>query len=192
MGAVAHVLSEKLTNVLIASSDTIVDLVPYGSHPLTDTRLSSFSLRIDHDGERFNRLEKVEALSDWQVGLDHLRVCFEGGPGTLNCGECEKCLRTKLALFCTGVLKGMRVFKNNDLSVGLILRAFNATDGSIPHSKELVYGLWREGHPSFACAVVVKGAQYYLTKLINLREMITWVDKYLLSGLLKRWYYRFQ
>ena len=100
LGAVAHALSGRLTDVCIASGDHISDLRPGGSTPMTDPRLCSFDLRVHHDAERVKRIDKVKALGDWQLGLEHLRVCFLGGPGTLNCGECEKCLRTKLALLC--------------------------------------------------------------------------------------------
>ncbi len=192
LGAVAHALSDKLTDVLISSSDHIADLVPYGTTPHTDPRLSSFNLRVYHDAERFKRIDKVIAIADWKVGLDHLRVCFSGGPGTLNCGECEKCLRTKLALLCVDRLSATKVFKNNDLSIGLLLKEFTATEGSITHSAELIAGLRQSGHVAFSRIVAFKRLEYYVKRMINLRGMITWVDKYILRGKLKTLYYRFQ
>ena len=190
LGAVAYALSGKLTDVLIASSDHIVDLRPWGSTPLTDPRLSSFHVRFQHDAEHIKRIEKVRAIADWQVGLDHLRVCFEGGPGTLNCGECEKCLRTKLALLCADKLKATKVFKNNDLNVGLLLKAFNATDASIPYSKELIQGLQQAGYQTMALAVNLKRLQYYMKKAMNLREIVTKVDKTVFRGKLKGLYHQ--
>lgn len=190
LGAVAYALSGKLTDVLIASSDYITDLRPWGSTPLTDPRLSSFHVHFHHDAEHVKRIEKVRAIADWQIGLDHLRVCFSGGPGTLNCGECEKCLRTKLALLCADKLKTTRVFKNRDLSAGLLLRAFNATDASVPYSKELIQGLQQAGYHMFAWIVSIKRLEFYLKKIMNLREIVTKVDKSLFGGRLKRVYHR--
>ncbi len=190
LGAVAYALSGKLTDVVIASSDHIADLRPWGSTPLTDPRLSSFHVHFHHDAEKIKRIEKVQAIADWQVGLDHLRVCFSGGPGTLNCGECEKCLRTKLALLCAGKHETTKVFKNNDLNVGLLLKAFNATEASLPYSKELIQGLRQTGHHALAWIVSLKRLQFYLTKAMNLREVVTKVDKNLCRGRLKKLYLR--
>ena len=189
LGAVAHVLSGRLTDVLIASSDHLSDLVPYGSTPLTDPRLSSFTLHIHHDAERVRRIEKVKALADWQVGLGHLRVCFSGGPGTLNCGECEKCIRTKLALLCVDRLKGTNVFKNNDLNIRLLLKEFTPTDSSITHVAELIDGLRQGGHVTFARIVTLKRWQYYAMKMVDFRAFITWIDKHIFRGKLKLWYH---
>ena len=189
LGAVAYALSGKLTDVVIASSDHIADIRPWGSTSLTDPRLSSFHVHFHHDAEKVKRIEKVQAIADWQVGLDHLRVCFSGGPGTLNCGECEKCLRTKLALLCTDKLKTTKVFQNNDLNVGLLLKAFNATEASIPYSKELIQGLRQAGYQTLARVVGFKRLQYYLKKALNLREIVTKIDKNIFRGWLKHSYH---
>ncbi len=189
LGAVAHVLSGKLTDVLISSGAHLSDLHPSGSTPLTDLRLGSYSLRVHHDAEHIPRIEKVKVLGDWQVGLDHLRVCFLGGPGTLNCGTCEKCLRTKLALLCAGRLDSTTVFQNNDLTVGLVLKGLTLTDVSIPFARELVQGLQNSGHKGLAMAVIAKRVQYYVGQVLDVRAMLSWIDKYMLQGRLKRRYY---
>lgn len=190
LGAVAHALSGKLTDILVASDYDIQHLRPWGSNPLTDPRLSSFSLRVQWDGERVSRLDKVRAIGDWQVGLDHLRVCFLGGPGTLNCGECEKCIRTKLALLCVNRLHSTKAFRNGEISPGLVLRGFIANDANIPFFDELIHALAKAGHGNLARAVALKRLQYYLLKAVDLRGMLTWVDKNVFRGLLKAWYRR--
>ena len=192
LGAVAHALSGKLTDILIASSDHIPDLRPWGSSPLIDSRFSSFNLRAHHDAERVSRIEKVQAISEWQIGLEHLRVCFSGGPGTLNCGECEKCVRTKLALLCANKLDATEVFKNKDLNVGFVLKKFTATEASIPYSTELIDALRRNGHTHLARAVIVKRWQYYATKMLNIRELVTWLDRKILGGSLKKRFHFFR
>ena len=56
-----------------------------------------------HDGARHARFQKVRELASWPTALAALRVC-PGNPGNeLNCGVCEKCLRTRLELLAAGV-----------------------------------------------------------------------------------------
>ncbi|WP_435950485.1 hypothetical protein [Psychrobacter sp. DM8] len=88
---------------LIGSGDSYdVLLSPWGSHPMTDPLLSSGSFRIIHDGAGFNRLQKLEVLTKWQIGLENLRVCWAGGKHDSNCGRCEKCVRTRMNLLLVG------------------------------------------------------------------------------------------
>ena len=51
-----------------------------------------------HDAVDVTRPQKVRALAEHQVALDHLRVCFKNKNGAYNCGRCEKCMRTMIAL----------------------------------------------------------------------------------------------
>ena len=51
------------------------------------------------------RTEKLALLSNSAVTLEHLRVCFQLGSGRINCGECEKCIRTMVGLRIEGALE---------------------------------------------------------------------------------------
>ncbi|MFZ0243713.1 MAG: hypothetical protein WAL90_18890 [Desulfobacterales bacterium] len=58
-------------------------------------------------------------ISDWECALKNLRVCnkttlYESGQ--LNCSECEKCLRTMMALLACDVLDKSPAFKYDDVS----------------------------------------------------------------------------
>lgn len=77
-------------------------IVPWGSNPVTDHLLGSDSFEVRHDGAAFNRSEKVAVISDWQVGVDSLRVCWEGAAKEKNCGICEKCVRTQFNFLTSG------------------------------------------------------------------------------------------
>ena len=98
--AVASVLSgfEKYAGIGLVGSSEPYDalLTPWGSHPITDPLLSTGSFKIIHDGAGFSRSEKIEILSDWDLGVKKLRVCWAGGNHDSNCGKCEKCIRTRL------------------------------------------------------------------------------------------------
>jgi len=54
------------------------------------------------DGATHSRTEKVKEIADWKVGIDNLRVCWQGGQKDRNCGKCEKCIRTQLNFLATG------------------------------------------------------------------------------------------
>ncbi|MBG7609667.1 MAG: hypothetical protein IZT55_02250 [Anaerolineae bacterium] len=82
------------------------------SGPLTDRLLSTDTLDIVHYGAMSRRVEKVEAISDWEPAQTHLRVC--GTPGLkardLNCSRCEKCTRTMIPLYALGKMGFFKTF----------------------------------------------------------------------------------
>jgi hypothetical protein len=116
--AVAHALTRRLTALSIASTYDIPNMDQLGSHPLLDPNYGSSELRVLHDGLTLSRFEKTKLLLDWEAALQHLRVCNtvqDYRPGTINCGRCEKCLRTKLALLALGALDKTKAFAANDV-----------------------------------------------------------------------------
>ena len=85
-------------NGLIASGHPYAapEMIRYGSNALADPLLSSNGFRIHHDGAAYRRLDKMIALADWPEYASHVRVCWQVDSNGLNCGHCEKCLRTNL------------------------------------------------------------------------------------------------
>lgn len=115
LGATAHALSGRLTTTSIASTHDVPNLMPWGSHPLVDPNFSSADMRIYHDSLEFSRFAKTQLIADWDVGLQNIKVCTINWPG-INCGKCEKCLRTMLALLPLGVLEKSSAFAARDVS----------------------------------------------------------------------------
>lgn len=93
--------------VIIPASTTYLDLTPWGSHPMLDPLWSNGTTAIITDGCETSRVKKV---TDWigqsELALKTLRVCFYD----YNCGKCEKCVRTMLALYSKGILKDCATF----------------------------------------------------------------------------------
>jgi len=119
LAAVGHALRRRLTTVSIAATFDIPNIGPWGSHPLLDPNFSSSDVRIRHEGVELSRLAKTRVVTNWDVGLQSIRVCNKTQyyqPGKLNCGDCEKCVRTMLALLAVGVLNRTRAFPINDIS----------------------------------------------------------------------------
>jgi hypothetical protein len=71
-------------------------LIPLGSHPLTDPLWSNECVNIIHDGAEARRVDKVKKIAQSNAALANLRVCFNDM--NVNCGKCAKCLRTMLPL----------------------------------------------------------------------------------------------
>lgn len=92
------------------------NMLPYGSHVALDHHLSSDQLQIMHAGTRHSRVEKIELLAERPQVRKSLRVCFHppsfdertGLP--VNCCECEKCVRTMIALMIIGKLDQFPTF----------------------------------------------------------------------------------
>lgn len=110
LAAVGFLMQGRFNEILISSSYSYKQLHPWGSHPLIDEKWSIESLRFIHDGCDANRMDKIKFISGNKDALDHLRVCWAQNPGFLNCCECEKCLRTMLALKVIGKLEGAKAF----------------------------------------------------------------------------------
>jgi len=103
-GLLAAALALGFTNVLIPSGRAFSELVPKGTHPQLDPRLSTERTEIHHYGDA-SRLQKVERISQVPAVGNWLRVCrLEGLEDDRNCCRCEKCLRTMLELHVCGAL----------------------------------------------------------------------------------------
>ena len=63
--------------------------------------LGTDNLAIIPAGSSMTRVEKTAFLADFKPAHDNLMVCWAGH---INCGECDKCLRTLVALDFLGVL----------------------------------------------------------------------------------------
>ena len=116
LAAVAHAFDSRLNLVYIASSYDIPNLAPCGSHPLVDPSYSSFDLTIKHTDLALSRLDKLKIVANWDVGFQNFRVCLANVKDRLNCGKCEKCVRTMTELVSIGALHKTDAFVENDIS----------------------------------------------------------------------------
>jgi hypothetical protein len=120
LASVGHAFSRRLSTMSIASAFSVPNIRQGGTHPLIDPNYSSTDLQFRHDGLLYSRLDKVRLLSEWDAALRNLRVCTFNRPGKLNCGECEKCVRTMLQLLAVGGLAKCSAFPTNDISPELL------------------------------------------------------------------------
>ena len=104
LAGVLHQFSHIAANGLIPSAQSVDGVLsPWGTHPVTDHDLSGDLMHIVHDGAGFDRLTKTSIVAKNTLAVKGLRVCWEGPDLDRNCGRCEKCLRTMMALNIAGV-----------------------------------------------------------------------------------------
>ncbi len=130
LAGIAHALSGGYAAALIPSSAGYRDLRFWGSHPLTDPMLSSSRLQIVHDGPAFMRVEKTEYVARSPLALQHLRVCYRDPDGG-NCGRCNNCYRTMLALEALGALERSATFDRRWLDLRRAERVYCPNDFDI-------------------------------------------------------------
>ena len=162
--ATAHSFSNRLSALAINSCHDIPNLMPYASHPLLNPNYSSSDLRIRHEGIHLSRYEKTKLISDWDMALQHLRVCNRTEfytNETLNCGVCEKCVRTMLALAGANALDKTTAFPNNHLTRELVDEAVQLRTNTLPLYGELLGPLAQAGRHDLVRAVEHKIAEFY-------------------------------
>mgnify|MGYP001497540339 CR=1 FL=1 len=103
LATVALLLAPHFSKVFVPATTTYAVLYPLGSHPLLDPLWSTEQVQIVHDGADATRFEKVRAIAGEPAARHHLRVCFENRDGLYNCGQCEKCIRSGVAIRVAGV-----------------------------------------------------------------------------------------
>jgi len=109
--SVGHLLYPEFGRIYIAASHTYAHIKPWGSSPLLDPLWSTEGLEFVHDGCEASRVEKVRCVARSDLALQNLRVCFERPVHALNCGRCEKCIRTMLELLAVGALDRCTAFE---------------------------------------------------------------------------------
>jgi hypothetical protein len=103
-------LQKVFSKIYIPSSHDYANLFPWGTHPMLDHLWSTQQLQFIHDGAEATRLQKIKLISQSDVALKHLRVCWKNFDGAYNCCKCEKCLRTMINLYVCGKLDACTTF----------------------------------------------------------------------------------
>jgi hypothetical protein len=191
LAAVAHALSQRYTVATTAATYELSNLGPWGSHPLLDPYYSSTYLRIRHDILSLSRLERTKLVADWDEVLPYLRVCNMYKlykPDRLNCGQCEKCIRTMLAFLVLKSLDRASSLPTDDISAELILKRVRFADDFAPSCyPELLEPLAQMGREDLVRAIEYRLAAYHHPER-GLKERVKRIDSKYFGGNLKRVY----
>ncbi|MDX9861466.1 MAG: hypothetical protein RBS99_11165 [Rhodospirillales bacterium] len=109
LASVALPLRRTIGELIVPATHSLAQIKPWGSSPQLDPLWSDGYIEITHDGCEADRVAKVRRLADSDVALATLRVCH-ADTSAINCGHCEKCIRTMLALRLCGALDRARTF----------------------------------------------------------------------------------
>jgi hypothetical protein len=188
LAAIAHAFAKRLGVMSIAATYDLAYLNKWGSHPLLDPNYSSVDLRIRHDGLVLSRLQKVELIKDWELALRHLRVCNQGQryeAGNLNCGRCEKCIRTALELLVVGRLDRCTALPCDDVTGDMIRQYANIhSDYNESCYLDLIPALNKRGRKDLVQAIAYRLDIYHAKKQKKnpLLEKIRRFDQEKLNG----------
>ena len=157
--SIGHLFNRVISSISVSSSFDLEFIFPWGSHPLIDPNYSSEDLRVQHDDFRYSRLAKTKVVADWEVGLRNLRVCMwvdrikKENTGYINCGRCEKCMRTKITLLALGALEKATVFSNNEVTKELLGNLEITTDYAAQSYRELIPLFTQQGRIDLVNAI---------------------------------------
>jgi hypothetical protein len=185
--AVAHAIGKRFTTVAIASPGLSFPkkLDPHGSHPLVDPNYSSSDLTIRHDGSALSRLDKIQLIADWDFALKNLRVCnntMTVRSKALNCGNCEKCVRTKLEFEAVGILYKVPVFLERAVSADDV-EPLNLNNLNVQYYEDLLLPLTARGRQDLVSAIKGKIRECQRSERLNRwRNQLRQFDRSYLDG----------
>lgn len=115
--AIGFLLSPLLSKIIIAADLPWQGLITGSEHPHLYEALRSDTFELQHSGSASTRQEKVRGLCRQPEWLPYLRVCWDMPEDRLNCGRCEKCLRTMVGLTIEGQLSQCPVLPPLDIEL---------------------------------------------------------------------------
>ncbi len=157
LAAVAHLFGGRAGTARIAAAIAGRGDVPAGTHPLLDSLWGSSRMRILHDGFGYSRIEKARAIAPWTPAIESLMVC-QRGPlpgGVLNCGRCEKCLRSTLAFVAAGAPVERLSAASRDISPAAVILG-RVDPENFFYWRDLRAALRRNGNRKLALAIALK------------------------------------
>ena len=168
LAAAAHALPRRIHALTIASGGVGAGGSIYsGSEPSLDPLYSSYSLDVRSVQATLSRLEKVRLIVQDPDALAVLRVCltFDVPPtasagemaeaAKINCGHCEKCLRTMLALIVCDALEHAPTFPVRDVKAHMLegLQLDSRDPRQVPLYRSMLEPLRRRGREDLADAI---------------------------------------
>ena len=148
----AHLFAPRYRQLIIPGTHGYGDLIPWGSHPLTDALLASSTLRIVHEGAAFSRVERTRVVAESDECLASMHVCWwDLADG--NCGICEKCVRTMLTLDALGAKDRASAFDWSKYSMESVGRTYLKDENAVLFFLEVRKEAERLGRDDLVAAI---------------------------------------
>ena len=178
LAASAHLFARRYTRILKASSREAPRVIRSRLQAQMDPLFSSSAVEFVHVPSPATRVERLAAIAAEPPGVEDLVVCLAfPGAERLNCGECEKCVRTMTALEAVGRLDEAGRFPRGALSADAIRRvAIGPYD----------VGYWSEVLPALQARGREDLAGIIRQKLVTARREAEWHAHEGWKGMLRR------
>jgi hypothetical protein len=142
---------------------------------------------VRHAGLHHTRLDRVRWVSQWPVALSSLRVCGHNPAHGLNCGVCEKCLRTMTQLVALGKLGETDAFPVKDISAAMIRRQLLLHDYQLAPYKDALPLLTKRNRYDLVHAIrrkiFIYNCIYRYLEGFDVKTILKHVDRVLFKGL---------
>jgi hypothetical protein len=150
--------------------------VRLGSHPDLDPLVNIDRVEIIHDGFELKRIQKLMLITEEPELLQNLRVCqdvdyFDANMhngSRYNCGKCEKCCYTAMALALLKVTPKQAPFSKESLTLRHIIKFLQKNDYKEKLNRQEGLKIeWAE------CLELLESTQSYLDGKKELRVVLT-------------------
>jgi hypothetical protein len=120
LASVSYLLAEYFSTLNISPNGNPALTTPFGSHPDLDPHWSSDILITAPIPNDINKIEKLRYISQFDPVCDTLRVCYKFPDTGINCGVCNKCLRSMVYLQTVGAYEEFKGGFNKPLDVRVL------------------------------------------------------------------------
>ncbi len=152
LGAAGLLMGGRFQTILVSASLSPGDMRACGTHRLTARRMSSRTLEFLDYGSDFFRYDKTAFIAGNAVALENLHVCWVGRNET-NCGRCEKCYRTLLALELLNCRQRASSFPQDGFSLENLQQLKLPTNLAAPLFEEISQAARQKNRPDIVAAV---------------------------------------
>jgi hypothetical protein len=168
--AIAHAFDNRFSKVLFASGGDGVNPPPEGGNPLLINNFSSTAVQAQMEDIRMTRTQKLSVLANWQPALSLMQPCHQIKvlpKEKINCGYCEKCIRTMLGLLILGKLTEADAFMENDVTPEMINNIPIATEAKAIFLQSLIQPLENIGRQDLVQATKLKILKFKIKQYLN-------------------------
>ena len=154
--ACVHGFADRVSSVRLGSDGSSLEPGDVSESQTLSQCLSTAALELRLDLLSMDRLARIGLLADWDEGRALMQPCHwveVPTPGQINCGRCEKCVRTMLGLVVHGRLADASAFDADDLTPDVIEEIRIPSRNKLEHLTLFVRPQLRAGRRDLAQAI---------------------------------------
>lgn len=140
LSAVAQLFPDHFHQVMVGTAGERLNTSvqsPSATHPIIHHYTDTEATQVHSPYVEFSRLQRIGEIIEHGDLAGLLRVCFNSSLNSMNCGKCEKCVRTRVAIHLLGGDAG-KGFNGPALSPDLIESAvIDSQSASVDHEELL-------------------------------------------------------